>query len=250
MRESGEFFKYKCVTNEKSRKSKMPRIMDRAWAKIKNVGMKGLLFSVYTKSYYKISIKINTGFYRYFLSDCGEGTRIEKNVKIFYPEKVSIGKNVLIEHDAVLHAMSESRIAIVIGDKTNIHQHAILQAGGGAGTIKIGSNCTIKPFCIIYGLGGVVIGDHVLIASGSAIIAQTHIHADLSTPIALQGECGEGIVIEDDVWIGAGVKILDGVTIGAGSVIGAGAVVTKDIPPFSVAVGVPAKVIKNRKTDS
>ena len=231
-------------------KIETPGIVDRTRAKIKKVGMRGLLFSVYTKSSYKISTKINTGIHRYFLNDCGEGTRIEKNVKIFYPEKISLGKNVFIERDAVLHGVSKSRVSIIIGDNTNIYQNAILHAMGGRGTIKIGLNCAIKPFSIIYGLGGVVIGNHVLIASGSAIIAQTHIHSDLTTPIALQDECGEGITIEDDVWIGAGVKVLDGVTIGTESVIGAGAVVTKDILPFSVAVGVPAKVIKNRKTDS
>ena len=62
-----------------------------------------------------------------------------------------------------------------------------------------------------------------------------------------QGMIGLGIKIEDDVWIGAGAIILDGVTIGRGSVIGAGAVVTKNIPPYSVAVGVPARVIKKRE---
>ena len=250
MRRGGGFFKCENVTNEKSRKIGTPEIVERSRAKIKKVGMSGLLYSVYTKSSYKISTKINTVIYRHFLNACGEGTWIEKNVKIFYPEKISLGKNTFIERDAILYAMSESRIAIVIGNNTNIHQHAILDAMGGRGTIKIGSNCVIKPFCTIYGLGGVVIGDHVLIASGSAMIAQTHVYDDLTTPIVLQEECGEGITLEDDVWIGAGVKVLDGVTIGTGAVIGAGAVVTKDIPPFSVAIGVPANVIKNRKTAS
>ncbi|MBA2748254.1 MAG: acyltransferase, partial [Tatlockia sp.] len=57
----------------------------------------------------------------------------------------------------------------------------------------------------------------------------------------------QGVVIEDNCWLGYGVKVLDGVTIGEGSVIGAGAVVTKDIPPYSVAVGVPAKVVRSRQ---
>ena len=223
-------------------------IVKRARAKIKNVGIGGLIFSIYTKKFYKISTKITTGIYRHFLNACGRGTKIERSVKIFYLEKVTLGKNVLIEHDALLHARSESRVSMVIGDNTHIYHHAILQVGGGR--IKIGANCLIKPFSWIHGLGGVIIGDYVIIAGGSAIVAQTHVHSNLSTPIALQGEHGEGIIIEDNVWIGAEVKVLDGVTIGTGSIIGAGAVVTKDIPPFSVAVGVPAKIIKNRKIDN
>lgn len=226
-------------------KSNSAGIVKRARAKIKNVGIGRLLFNIYTKSVYKISTKMTTGIYKQFLNDCGRGTKIERNVRICYPEKITLGKNVLIEHDAVLHAMSESRVGMVIGDNTYICHHAILQVGGGI--IKIGSNCLIKPFSWIHCLGGVTIGDYVIIAGGSAIIAQTHVHSNISTPIALQGEHGKGIIIEDNVWIGAEVKVLDGVTIGTGSVIGAGAVVTKDIPPFSVAVGVPAKVIKNRK---
>jgi acetyltransferase-like isoleucine patch superfamily enzyme len=223
-------------------------LVERARAKIKNVGISGLIFSIYTKKSYKISVKMITWIYKHFLNDCGRGTKIERNVRISYPEKITLGKNVLIEHDSVLHAMSESRVSMMIGDNTHVYHHAILQVGGGR--IEIGSNCLIKPFSWIHCLGGVTIGDYVIIASGSAIIAQTHVHSDISTPIALQGEHGEGIIIEDNVWIGAEVKVLDGVTIGTGSVIGAGAVVTKDIPPFSVVVGVPAKVIKNRKTDN
>ncbi|MCX7595635.1 MAG: acyltransferase, partial [Fischerella sp.] len=66
---------------------------------------------------------------------------------------------------------------------------------------------------------------------------------------AEQGVTCKGIIIEDDCWLGHGVTVLDGVTIGKGSVIGAGAVVTKDIPPYSVAVGIPAKVVKSRISD-
>jgi acetyltransferase-like isoleucine patch superfamily enzyme len=218
--------------------------------KIKNVGIRGLTLSLYRKSSSRILTQLNTEIHSYFLNTCGDGTQIEKKVKIYYPEKIIIGKNVFIERDAVLHAVSKSHVSIVIGDNTSINHNAVIHAMGGNGRIIIGSNCGIKPFSMIYGLGGVVIGNYVLIASGSAIIAQTHIFSDSTMPIVLQGECGDGIVIEDDVWIGARAQVLDGVTIGTGSVIGAGAVVTKDIPPFSVAVGVPAKVIKNRNTNS
>ena len=221
------------------------RILKRIQTKIKNVGIRGLLFSVYTNNFYKFSTQITTLVYKNFLNAYGKGTKIEKNVKIFYPDKISLGKNVLIEHDAVLHAMSKSCVSMRIGDNTHICQHAVLQTGGG--TIKIGSNCLIKPFSTLHCLGGIQIGDNVIIAPSSAIIAQTHVYASRSTPIISQGERGKGIIIEDDVWIGVGAKVLDGVTIGTGSIIGAGAVVTKDIPPFSIAAGVPAKVIKNRK---
>ena len=73
-----------------------------------------------------------------------------------------------------------------------------------------------------------------------------HIYDDPKISIRLQGIRANGIKIEDDVWLGVGSTVLDGVTIGKGSVIGAGAVVTKNIPPYSVAVGVPANVIKER----
>ena len=73
-----------------------------------------------------------------------------------------------------------------------------------------------------------------------------HIFTDKSKPIWQQGETAQGIKIGNDVWIGTNVKILDGVKIGDGSIIGAGSVVTKDIPPYSIAFGSPAKVKKQR----
>ncbi|MBW4645979.1 MAG: acyltransferase [Goleter apudmare HA4340-LM2] len=85
-----------------------------------------------------------------------------------------------------------------------------------------------------------------MIAAHSGIYANNHNFADPTIPMSKQGVSRKGIVIEDDCWLGHGVTVLDGVTIGKGSVIGAGAVVNKDIPPFSVAVGIPARVIKSR----
>ncbi len=79
------------------------------------------------------------------------------------------------------------------------------------------------------------------------ILAVNHVYDDPTRPIREQGITAQGIVIEDDVWIGAGAIVLDGVTIGRGSVIGAGAVVADDIPPYSIAVGSPAKPIRDRR---
>ena len=85
-----------------------------------------------------------------------------------------------------------------------------------------------------------------MIAAHTTVIPSNHIFASCDLPIREQGLTCKGIVIEDDVWIGTGVKILDGITIGKGSVIGAGTVLTKSIEPYSVVVGVPGRVIRMR----
>lgn len=135
---------------------------------------------------------------------------------------------------------------VFIGNNTRISRWCVFREYGG--TIKIGDNCSINSFCHISGNGGVEIGNNVLIATQCVLISANHNFENTGIPISEQRETREKIKIEDDVWLGAGVKVLAGVTIGRGSVIGAGAVVTKDIPPFSIAVGVPAKVVRKRDT--
>ena len=97
------------------------------------------------------------------------------------------------------------------------------------GKVHIGSDCSIAPNCMIVGTN--------------------HRFSDLEMNIKEQGNTIRGINIESNVWIGANSVVLDGVTIGTGSVIGAGSVVTKNIPPYSIAVGNPCKVIKSRLND-
>lgn len=114
------------------------------------------------------------------------------------------------------------------------------------GDIIIGDNCTINPYTIVYGQGGTKIGNGVRIAAHSVIVPSNHIFDDPNEFIYKQGLSKKGIVIEDDVWIGAGVKILDGVTISKGSVIGANSIVTRSTEQNGVYVGIPAKLIKKR----
>jgi len=111
--------------------------------------------------------------------------------------------------------------------------------------IAIGRNCYIGVGC--WFIGEVEIGDDCRIAPGVRLIGYTHVYADPDRPIREQGKEFEPIRIGNDVWIGCNVVVVKGVTIGEGAVVGAGAVVTKDVPPFAVVGGVPARVIKMRK---
>lgn len=114
------------------------------------------------------------------------------------------------------------------------------------GHIDIGRRVFVGPYSVLYGYGGLKIGDDVLIAANVSIITSHHGIQNREAPINRQPIAKRGVIICNNVWIGAGVKILDGVTIGEGAVVGAGAVVNKDVPSFCIAVGTPAKIIKNR----
>ncbi|MDO8344267.1 MAG: acyltransferase [Cellvibrio sp.] len=133
-----------------------------------------------------------------------------------------------------------------VGSCTTLDVGVILRAYGGY--IEIGEYCSINPYCVLYGGGVIKIGNGVRIAPHTVIVASNHIFDDATRFIHQQGETSKGILIEDDVWIGAGVRILDGVIIRKGTVVGAGAVVTKSTECYAVVVGVPAKQISSRIT--
>ena len=104
--------------------------------------------------------------------------------------------------------------------------------------------------CLLYGTGDIRIGRDVLLANDVQLICGNHTFARRDLPIRAQPAIERPIVIEDDVWLGASVIVLGGVTVGKGSVVGAGAVVTHSIPPYSIARGVPAKVVGTRGEDA
>ncbi len=112
--------------------------------------------------------------------------------------------------------------------------------------IKIGNHVGISEYTLIDGDGGISIGNFVRIASHVSVISFEHNYQRTNAPIKFQGKTKKKVIIEDDVWIGSGVRVLAGVKIGKGSIIGANSVVTKTIPPLSIAIGLPARVIKRR----
>lgn len=111
--------------------------------------------------------------------------------------------------------------------------------------ISLGNRSGIGDNC--YFQGRVTLGDDVMMAPKVSFIADTHVYEDISLPMNQQGMQSKPIIVGNDVWIGYGAIILAGVHIGDGAVIGAGAVVTKDVQAYSVVGGVPAKVIKKRQ---
>lgn len=112
--------------------------------------------------------------------------------------------------------------------------------------VSIGNHVSINEYDWIDGNGEVEIGDYVSIGPRVSIVSFSHGHYDLDTPIKLQKKDLKKVVIEDNVWIGAGAVITYGVRIGTGSIIGANSVVNKDVEPYTVVAGVPAKIISRR----
>lgn len=114
------------------------------------------------------------------------------------------------------------------------------------GGVEIGKCSGINHYTDIGGRGGLKIGNYVMIGPYCQVLTAEHNYQDLNKPIYLQGiKCGQ-VVIEDDAWIGTHVVILPNVRIGKGAIVGAGSVVTKDVKPYSIVAGAPAKLIKYR----
>lgn len=201
----------------------------------------------------KIIIRFLSNLYRLTFTDAGRGTFVSYLAEI-RGSNIKIGENCKILKYARLdtssnpsngdYLKSTSVGKVMIGNSVKIKEYSMLLSYDGF--ISIGDSCTINPFTIIYGSGGVRVGNNVMIAAHCVIVSSSHIFDSIELPINMQGITSKGITIGNDVWIGSNVKILDGVEIGDGCVIAAGSVVNKSLPPFGIYGGVPVKLLKNR----
>ncbi len=191
-----------------------------------------------------IGVGLRGLFYRLIMKMDGLAA-IENRVRIRFADHIKLGNGVYIDEGVYLHACPKG---IELGSNTIVMHGAVLHVYNFRDMphsgIKIGKDSLVGEYSVIRGQGGVEIGDRVYTSPFTQIIAVNHVFDDPNRPFVDQGITAEGIIIEDDVWLGAGAVITDGVRVGKGSVVAAGAVVTKDVPPHTVVGGVPAKPIK------
>lgn len=192
-----------------------------------------------------LGILLRNIFYPFLLKKVGKGVSFGKSITIRHPHKIIIEDNVVIDDNCMLDAKGLDNQGIIIKEGVYIGRNSILSCKNG--DIIISKNVNIGFNCDIFSASKVTIGENTLIAAYAYIIGGGHNYTRTDIPIAEQEKHSYGIEIGKNCWIGAGVNVLDNTTIGDETIIGAGAVVTKNIPSDSIAAGVPAQVIKLRK---
>lgn len=209
---------------------------------------KYLLCRLYKKFVYGKKV-IKGMLSKLWLNKCGKKLLVGKRTELKYKCNMSFGDNIIINDYVEINA--ESVNSVSLGNHVNIGKYSIIKCTGryedSNPNISIGDNFGCGDFCFFGCAGGVKIGNNVIMGQNVRFHAQNHIFDRLDIPIREQSTTQKGIVIGDDCWIGGGTVFLDGVKVGEGCVIGSNSVVTKDIEPYSVAVGNPVKVIKSRR---
>jgi len=191
-----------------------------------------------------LGIGLRALFYRLMLRMDG-WAGIENGVRLRFASHIRLGHRSYLDQGVYLHACPGG---VEIGAGTLVMHGAVLHVYNFRGLphagIRIGRDSLIGEYSVIRGQGGVTIGDRVYTSPLVQIVAVDHVFDDPARPFVEQGITAQGIIIEDDVWIGSGAVICDGVHVGQGAVVAAGAVVTEDVPPHTVVAGVPARVVR------
>ena len=174
----------------------------------------------------------------------GSAIHLERSALLSFPTRMRIGTGVRIGPHVALRANSHATPAIDLGAGCLIQDGAVLNASEG--NIVVGERTWVGPYVVIYGNGGVRLGADVMIAAHSCLTSVGHGHSDLSRPMMHQPIEVAPIVVEDDVWIGMNCTILPGVRIGRGAIVAAGALVRRDVAPYEIVGGVPARTLGRR----
>jgi acetyltransferase-like isoleucine patch superfamily enzyme len=178
------------------------------------------------------------------LGSCGPGVVFGAGVALRHPHKIHIGAGTVIDDHVLLDAKGVGNQGIRIGENGFIGRNSILSCKDG--DIVLGRHINIGFNCEVFSSSRVEVGDYGLFAAYVYVVGGGHDHSDLGAVIIDQARPSKGVTIGRNVWLGAGVKVLDGLTLGSNVVVGAGAVVNESLPDSVIAAGVPAKVIRRR----
>ena len=182
--------------------------------------------------------------YPLLLGSVGRGVVFGSGVVLRHPHKIRLGDRVVVDDLVVLDAKGSSNDGITLRDGVFLGRGTILSCKNG--DIVLGEGVNIGFQSEVFSASRVEVGRDGLFAAYTYLVGGGHEFERTDLAVLEQPRTSRGIVVGDNVWLGAGAKVLDGVRLGKGVVVGAGAVVTDDLPDGSVAAGVPARVIRTR----
>jgi len=186
--------------------------------------------------------------YPWILGAVGRNVTFGQGVVLRHPHKVRIGDDVVVDDLVVLDAKGSTNTGITVGNGVFLGRGTILSCKDG--DIVLADHVNIGFHSEIFSGSSVTVGRHGLFAAYTYLVGGGHSLDKAGVPVIQQDRTSAGIAVGENVWLGAGAKVLDGVVLGDHVVVGAGAVVTEDLPSGAVAVGVPARIVRQRGSES
>lgn len=193
-----------------------------------------------------LGLWLRSKLYPRLLGRVGRNVTFGANVVLRHPHKIRIGDDVVIDDACCLDAKGADNRGIDIGSGVFIGRGTILSCKNG--DIVIDDHANVGFHCEIFSGGRVRLGKNTLVAAYTYLVGGDHAHGRTDVPVLHQERTARGIEVDDNVWLGAHVVVSDGATVGRDAIVGAGAVVRGEIPPFAVAAGVPARVLRDRRS--
>jgi acetyltransferase-like isoleucine patch superfamily enzyme len=183
-------------------------------------------------------------FYPLLLGRCGRNVTFGHGVVLRHPGKIRLGDDVVVDDLVVLDAKGTANEGITVGAGVFLGRATILSCKDG--DIVLGDHVNIGFHSEVFSGSRVTVGRYGLFAAYTYLVGGGHAFDQQGVPVIEQPRTSRGIALGENVWLGTGVKVLDGVRMGRDVVVGAGAVVTSDLPDGVVAAGVPARVVRER----
>ena len=193
-----------------------------------------------------LGLLLRSKLYPRLLAHVGRNVTFGMGVVLRHPHKITIGDDVVIDDYCVLDAKGQDNRGIRIGNGVFIGRNTILNCKNG--NIDLEDRVNISANCMIFSASEVSIGADYLMAGYCYLVGGTHQFDDPDVPVLHQQRSSNGICLESGGWLGTHTSVMDGVRIGKHAIIGAGSVVSRNIPDYAVAAGVPVTIINRRKS--